>query len=157
MPTVSVLVAIDVTAMSEVSENRNTNFLSLEKPEEDRQKTGNPFWTKPEWRPHTRADCKWVPRPCPYVACRHNTYASWGPGHRIKIARKPDGTPYSDPLERPAETSCVLDLVEKWGPMTYEEIAEVLGLSRERVRQLIQSALANFWLRWTELDGELTK
>lgn len=64
--------------------------------------------------PQTRADC--LPggsneaRPCQFRACRHN------------LAN--------------AESSCVLDIVDDRGALSLEEIGDLLGLTRERIRQI---------------------
>lgn len=80
-------------------------------------------------RPRTRADCENVPRPCPYVSCRHHLYLDVNPRTgSIKIGR-PDLEP--DELER----SCALDIADE-GPATLDEIAAALNISHERVRQI---------------------
>jgi hypothetical protein len=71
--------------------------------------------------PRTRADCLGGPRPCPWRACRFNL----GPDVRGG--------------GEPAET-CALDVADRGGG-TLEEIAVVLGLTRERVRQIERGAL----------------
>jgi len=54
----------------------------------------------------------------------------------VKIERTFQG----DPETWPAET-CVLDLIDRRGHMTLEEIATLLGMTRERVRQVEAKAL----------------
>lgn len=64
--------------------------------------------------PRTRGDC--LPgglnaaRPCPWADCRHHLYSP--------------------------ERSCVLDVVDERGPLTLEEIGQLFGVSRERIRQI---------------------
>jgi len=85
-------------------------------------------------RPRTRADCADVPRPCPWVACRHNAYLDLNPksGGSGKLMLNFPGL---EPDEVPPEKSCVLDMADR-GPQTLEEVAELLNVTRERVRQI---------------------
>lgn len=75
-------------------------------------------------RPRTRADCASVPRPCPYVGCRHNTYLDVTRAGSIVLnwPVEPDAVP--------AEMSCVLDLADRGG-MTLDEVASVFGITRQ--------------------------
>ena len=82
-----------------------------------------------DWRPRTRGDCDRVPRPCPYVACRHHLYLDVHSPRRIRPM-----FPGLEPEELPE--SCSLDLAERGG-MTLGEVGELLGgVSRERIRQI---------------------
>lgn len=77
-------------------------------------------------RPVTRADCADVPRPCPWVSCRHHLYLD------------DKGHPHRPDIEIDDMTcSCALDFVEE-NPdgATLERVGEFLGVTRERVRQL---------------------
>lgn len=105
---------------------------------------------KDDERPRTRADCKDVPRPCPYVGCKYNTY----------LDIKDDGTilaPDYPPWEANPKTSCVLDVAD--GSLgrpitdptdkmrvadvaTLDEIGQAIGVTRERTRQVIDNILA---------------
>lgn len=92
-------------------------------------------------RPKTRAGCG-EERPCPYVSCAHHTFLDVNRSGGMKL-NFPD-------LEvwEVAET-CVLDAAERGGlpgtgmgeGTTLEGVAEVLNLTRERVRQLETRAL----------------
>lgn len=82
-----------------------------------------------EPRPQTRADCYDVPRPCPYVACKHNLYLDINPQTGSIKINFPDLEPHE------MTHSCALDEAEVGG-LTLEEIAERLNLTRERVRQV---------------------
>lgn len=78
-------------------------------------------------RPRTRGDCQDGPRPCPWVGCREHLYlqVSEDTGH-IKAQA-------GEPWEM-AET-CALDVADRGG-LTLEAVAEIMGVTRERVRQL---------------------
>jgi hypothetical protein len=86
------------------------------------------------WRPHTRADCAHVARPCPYVSCRFNLYLDVLPSGNIKL-NFPDLEP--DELA----VSCALDVAEAGGSKR-ETIADLMNLTRERLRQIELRVLA---------------
>lgn len=90
---------------------------------------------EPYDRPKTRGDCARVPRPCPYVACKHSLYLDVSETGSIIL-----NFPHLDPGEMPANQSCALDLADQ-GTMTLEEIAVVTNLTRERIRQVELKAL----------------
>lgn len=82
-------------------------------------------------RPQTRSDCDDVPRPCPFVGCRHNLYLDVnGESGTITFVR-PDVAPW----DMPADRSCSIDVAEQ-GALTLEEVGEILNVTRERARQL---------------------
>ena len=87
------------------------------------------------WRPTTRGDCKQVERPCPYVGCRYNLYLDVTENGTIKI-----NFPWITPLDIPPDVSCALDIAERGG-VTLDEIADAINLTRERVRQVEQTAI----------------
>lgn len=86
-------------------------------------------------RPRTRGDCATVPRPCPWVACRHHLYLDVLASGNIKV--HVDG----EPDELPSDASCALDVAERGG-LSLEDVGTVANLSRERVRQVEHDALA---------------
>lgn len=74
----------------------------------------------PSTMPATRADClaggRNAQRPCPWLSCRHSLAAE--PGWR-------------------GGSSCALDVVDaNPGGVTLETVGDLLGLTRERIRQL---------------------
>ena len=84
-------------------------------------------------RPAHRSDCQDGPRPCPWVSCRHHLYLDVKDNGSIKM-----NFPGSD-LDDLVET-CSLDVAERDG-CRLQEVAEVLNLSKERVRQVEFAAL----------------
>lgn len=89
-----------------------------------------PVVREPEhWRPATRAECIDLPRPCPYVGCRHHL--------AIEVTARGDIAHIGDPTEM-AET-CALDIADRGG-ITLEEVGEIYAVTRERVRQIEEKA-----------------
>ncbi len=84
-------------------------------------------------RPRTRAECPSI-RPCPFVSCRYHLYLDVTRRGRVRVN-------FPDQEVDDLEQSCALDLADT-GPRTLEEIGQLMGgISRERVRQIEQSAL----------------
>lgn len=94
-------------------------------------------WSKalPVVRPQTRADCERGPRPCPWISCRHHLYLDLTYQDAAKL-NFPDLMPWEMP------ETCSLDLAEQ-GPLTVEQIAALLAVSAERIRQYERSAERN--------------
>lgn len=76
-------------------------------------------------RPMTRADCLDGPRPCPWVSCRYHLF--WARRKRAKPPWEMDET-------------CTLDIADRGG-VTLDVVAAVMGLTRERVRQIEAHAI----------------
>lgn len=85
--------------------------------------------------PTTRACCADVPRPCPYVSCKHNLYLDALPNGSLKL-----NFPDAEPWEMPAAWSCALDVADRGGT-TLERVGEAMNMVRERVRQVEDRAL----------------
>lgn len=81
-------------------------------------------------KPKTRADCIDGPRPCRWITCRH---------HLVTIRKRDTEAECLARAESMSET-CSLDVAARGGT-THQEIADILGLCRERVRQNEESAL----------------
>lgn len=87
-----------------------------------------------EPRPATRAGCIYAQRPCPFVSCKHHLYLDVKKSNGSIKVNFPDLEP--DELRE----SCTLDVAAKGG-VPLEVVAEVMNLTRERVRQLEEIAL----------------
>lgn len=85
--------------------------------------------------PRTRGECESVRRPCPFVSCKWHMAIDAGerPG-RVTI-----NFPDVEPTAIPA--TCALDIADEGGS-TLERVAEVMNMTRERVRQIEEQALA---------------
>lgn len=79
-------------------------------------------------RPMRRSECASGPRPCVWVTCRYNLYLDVR-GDGILRLNFPD----REPEEMVA--SCVLDLAAD-GPRTLDSVAGLMGMSKERARQI---------------------
>lgn len=79
-------------------------------------------------RPMSRADCEGGYRPCPYVGCAFNLYLDVNKNGNIKL-----NFPDLEPGEM--AHSCILDVTRK-GAVSTERVAELLNMTRERVRQI---------------------
>lgn len=85
------------------------------------------------WRPRRRADCAGVPRPCPYVGCRYNTFLDVRADGRLVRLRGKSG-----PLAVNPATSCALDIAE--APRSVTEIADLLGVTKGMISRIVDRA-----------------
>lgn len=84
-------------------------------------------------RPKRRAACEQGLRPCPYVGCRYNLYLDVDLANgSIKL-----NFPHLEPHEM--TESCALDVAAR-GELAFEDVGELMNLTRERVRQIEQRA-----------------
>jgi len=83
--------------------------------------------------PKTRGDCLEQTRPCPFVTCHFHLFLIFSTRGVTKAAWW-----NRDPLKM--DHSCALDLADRGG-MTLEEIGDIIGLTRERIRQIERIAL----------------
>jgi hypothetical protein len=88
-------------------------------------------------RPACRADCASVPRPCPFVSCRHNLYLDINESGGLTI-----NYPEMEPGEM--KESCSLDLADH-GDHTLEQVGDVYRMTRERIRQIENVCKAKLW------------
>jgi sigma-70-like protein len=80
-------------------------------------------------RPATRGECKDMPRPCPFVSCKHHLYLDVNPETGSIKLNFPDVEPWE------MKETCSLDVADRGG-ITLEEVGEILNLTRERIRQV---------------------
>ncbi len=97
--------------------------------------------------PKNRGEC-WhganEERPCPWVRCRHHLAVKSIDWKQVHLIAEPEDMDHT----------CALDVAES-GPKTLEEIGEILGLTRERVRQIQDVALEKLLDRFPELLTEM--
>ena len=83
--------------------------------------------------PATRGECPTY-RPCPYVTCRYHL------AYHVTATGSIQATHPDVPLEAMPVT-CALDAAEV-GPLSLDEIGEIMNLSYEAVRRIERAALA---------------
>lgn len=116
---------------SQVENNTYINFLWNEKRiTADDLRIGKFLYPEKIQKPKTRKDCQDSERPCLYISCRYNLYLEENNGN-VKTNNK---NPHD------LKESCTLDVAAK-GDNTLEFIAELFGLTRERVRQIEEKAI----------------
>jgi len=101
--------------------------------EEEPAHSGEVLRLLPTDRPPNRSICENGVRPCPYVSCRYHLYLDVRGDGVLRI-----NFPHIEPDEM--LVSCALDMAED-GPRTLEQVAALMGMSKERARQLEASAL----------------
>lgn len=83
-------------------------------------------------RPRTRGECEGGLRPCPWYGCRyHLGLELLGPLRQVRVLHEPDE--WIGP-------TCALDVAED-GPQPLRRVGDLLGLTRERARQVEERAL----------------
>ena len=83
-------------------------------------------------RPKTRGDCQGGIRPCPWVSCRFHLYLDVNATGSLTL-------PYSDKEPDELVETCSLDVADRDG-QTLEQVADLMGITRERVRQIQERA-----------------
>lgn len=91
-------------------------------------------------KPKTRGECADVPRPCPWVSCRHH-FGTFQPS--LGLGEAPPAIP---------QETCSLDVAER-GEQTLEEIGAILGVCKERVRQIEEGALTKLRERSAAIEA----
>jgi hypothetical protein len=87
------------------------------------------------WKPTTRAECKDMERPCPFVSCKYHLYIDVHPVRGSIKLNFPDVEVWE------MTETCALDVADRGG-ITLEEVGEIMNLTRERVRQVETAGLA---------------
>lgn len=120
--------------MSGKIKSRSSRVISLKRLTKEERRIGLLLYPeRVTGKPRTRGECKDGQRPCPYVSCRHHLgYEVLPSGSILEVFA---GTEVWD-----LPNSCTLDLAEV--PHTLDEVGAVLSLTRERVRQIEEKALA---------------
>lgn len=86
----------------------------------------------PDQRPATRGECADMPRPCPFLSCK------WHLAHEA-IGADVDDDDLAEAIANETGHTCALDVAEE-GPKTERWVAELMGLSHQRVHQLSRDA-----------------
>ncbi len=85
-------------------------------------------------RPRTRAECATAQRPCMFISCKHHLYLDVDQrGGSIRL-----NSPGKEVWE--LDETCALDVADRGGA-SLEEIAELFGVSRQRVQQIERASL----------------
>lgn len=112
-----------------------------------------PLFVEPE--PPPRSECRDGPRPCPHYQCRHHLWAVEARAGRRQRADETTWRSAPTPvvLQHSPET-CALDQVDaEPDGLDREKVGKLLGLTRERVRQ-IEEAVVEKLRRRRALDDE---
>ncbi len=85
-----------------------------------------------ETAPKKRGDCLGGERPCPWIRCKHHMlWWHWN----TEMDSWTDNKIANFVVEMPE--SCTLDFVDAHPEATLHEIGKAVGLTRERIRQLL--------------------
>lgn len=98
-------------------------------------------------RPQVRGECVDGVRPCPWASCRSHLF--------VEVATARTDTTINDLAD--LKETCALDVADRGGS-TLEDVGDLLGVSRERVRQIEANAFAKLRHRIERdmLDGWAT-
>ena len=99
--------------------------------------------------PLTRGDCRFGPRPCPFVSCKHHLCLDVSPKTGSIKLNFPDLEAWE------MRDSCVLDVADR-GESTLEDVGELINVTREAVRQIEAKALGKL-RKWLETSAEVAE
>lgn len=85
--------------------------------------------------PRTRGQCFYGPRPCPWIRCKYHLFVDVNPQTGSLKLNFPDLESWE------FKESCALDVADSGG-VTLEHAGALLNITRERIRQLANRALA---------------
>lgn len=88
-------------------------------------------------KPRVRSECEGGERPCPFVSCRYNLLVDVKESGAIKE----NLGPIEDVDFEALGDTCALDVADRGGD-TLEAVGDMLGMTRERIRQVETRALA---------------
>ncbi len=91
-------------------------------------------------RPKTRGDCEDAPRPCPWLSCRHHLALVV---NTTRFSEQPVRSPFPGVMDgdlSAMKQTCSLDVADL-GEHTGEEIAKLMGVTRQRVEAIEHVAL----------------
>ena len=96
-------------------------------------------------RPRTRGDCVDGPRPCGFASCSHHAI------HGVLLGEAGSALADDELAERieSLAQSCTLDVADR-GDATLEDVGDLFGVTRERIRQIEAKALKR--VRWPARD-----
>ena len=94
-------------------------------------------------KPTKRSECKYGLRPCPFISCRYHLYMDI-------VSGKMKHHFLADPCLM--NETCALDLAERKRGMNLDDISNYFGLTRERIRQIIEDALRKIRSQKTNSD-----
>jgi hypothetical protein len=98
-------------------------------------------------RPATRAECADGPRPCPFVSCQYHLY--------LDVLARTGNIKLNFPDLEVWEMSetCALDVADRGGT-TLEDVALLMNLTRERIRQIEARCRAKLAPLWATIDDD---
>jgi hypothetical protein len=88
-----------------------------------------------------------MPRPCPFVSCKHHLYLDVNPETGSIKLNFPDLEVWE------MKETCSLDIADKSG-ITLEEVGEIMNLTRERIRQVEVRGLIKLKMLSPHGDGD---
>ena len=105
-------------------------------------------------KPSIREGCDDVPRPCAYASCRYHLLLVVLPSGHIQT---PHG--HDDPTLLPERGSCALDVAEDRTTTgtTLDEVGRLLGITRERTRQIVDTALLKSRFQAARLEARASR